>query len=381
MSLSKRIMLIWAATIAAFLLSFALPHWEVSTDSLMASFLSYSLQLLLFIISLYLIKYETAKKTKFVFVNFAAFFGMSFLFHLYNFVGTIFFSQEPLARHYYFQYISAGLYFFLLAFSICYITIDVLFRDFKTFQKYLLCIAIVGGFFSYYYQPYFSNARYLYTTNEISEFRELDRASSAYKREYGAVPTSEQLSHYLSQTEATILNRLDIVEKNQKVEVLYPYLSGSNYMILLLKPIYLNAIYMCVLGVGLILLFFGYQYKKDPPQGAYIEKMMFFFLIFCTLEVFHAWSFIKTVEWQAFSEYVIVGQYLSAAVLACVALLFGLRLRFITSVYGEFYEHEIVESPSSITRWRDALDNLVIAHFFNRNELVGRFFVDPKLKK
>ncbi|MEK7672105.1 MAG: hypothetical protein AAB344_07800, partial [Bacteroidota bacterium] len=179
---------------------------------------------------------------------------------------------------------------------------------------------------------------------------------------------------------AAILNHLSETERVQRVVDLYPYLSGSNYMTLLLKPVYLNAIFMCVLGVGLILLFFGYQYKKDPPQGAYIEKMMFFFLIFCTLEVFHAWSFIKTVEWQAFSDYVIIGQYLSAAVLACVAVLFGLRLRFITSASGEFYEHEIVESPSSVTRWRDALDNLVIAHFFRRNELVGRFFVDPKLR-
>jgi hypothetical protein len=376
MSLSRKILLIWAVTIIAFLASFILPHWEVTV----AGFLTYSLQSLLFFISLYLIKHETVKKTKFIFVNFAAFFGISFLFHLYNFVGTVFFNNELLARHFYFQYISHGLYFFLLAFSICYITIDVLFRDFKTFQKYLLTFAIVGGFFAYYYQPYFSNARYLYTTNEISEFRELDKAAAAFEKQYGVAPTSGELAGYLPHTQATILNHLSERERVQKVVDLYPYLSGSNYMTLLLKPIYLNAIFMCVLGVGLILLFFGYQYKKDPPQGAYIEKMMFFFLIFCTLEVFHAWSFIKTVEWQAFSDYVIIGQYLSAAVLACVAVLFGLRLRFITSAYGEFYEHEIVESPSSVTRWRDALDNLVIAHFFRRNELVGRFFVDPKLR-
>ncbi|MEK7250960.1 MAG: hypothetical protein AAB209_11125, partial [Bacteroidota bacterium] len=165
-----------------------------------------------------------------------------------------------------------------------------------------------------------------------------------------------------------------------RVEDLYPYLSGSNYMTLLLKPIYLNAIYMCLLGVGLILLFFGYQYKKDPPQGAYIEKMMFFFLMFCTLEVFHAWSFIKTIEWQSSLQIFEIGQFLSAVILAIIAIFFALRLRFITSPSGEFYEHEIVESPSSVTRWRDALDNLVIAHFFRRNELVGRFFVDPKLR-
>ncbi len=376
MSLSRRILLIWAVTIVTFLASFILPHREVT----IAGFLTYSLQSLLFFISLYLIKHETVKKTKVIFVNFAAFFSTSFLFHLYNFVGTVFFNNELLARHFYFQYVSHGLYFFLLAFSICYITIDVLFRDFKTFQKYLLTFAIVGGFFAYYYQPYFSNARYLYTTSEISEFRELDKASSAFEKQYGAVPTGGELTGYLPHSEAAILNHLSETERIQRVEDLYPYLSGSNYMTLLLKPIYLNAIYMCLLGVGLILLFFGYQYKKDPPQGAYIEKMMFFFLMFCTLEVFHAWSFIKTIEWQSSLQIFEIGQFLSAVVLAIIAIFFALRLRFITSPSGEFYEHEIVESPSSVTRWRDALDNLVIAHFFRRNELVGRFFVDPKLR-
>lgn len=380
MSLSRKILLIWFMMITGFLVSFALPHWEATISTFVASFLSYSLQALLFVISLYLMKHETVKKTKFIFLNFAAFFAVSFLFHLYNFVGTVLFSHEPLARHYYFQYVSHGLYFLLLAFSICYITMDVLFRDFKVYQKYLLTFAIVGGFFSYYYQPYFSNPKYLYTTNEISEFRELDKASAAFEKQFGAVTTREELIGYLPQTGSTVLNSLNETERNQTVRELYPYLSGTNYMILLFKPVYLNAIYMCVLSVGLILLFFGYQYKKDPPQGAYIEKMMFFFLIFCTLEIFHAWSFIKTIEWQAFAEYVIIGQYLSATVLICVAVLFGLRLRFITSVYGEFYEHEILESPSSVTRWRDALDNLVIAHFFKRNELIGRFFVDPKLR-
>jgi hypothetical protein len=47
---------------------------------------------------------------------------------------------------------------------------------------------------------------------------------------------------------------------------------------------------MSVIGIGFILLFFGYQYMKDPPQGAYIEKMMFLFLLFCSMEILHAWS-------------------------------------------------------------------------------------------
>lgn len=376
MTRAKSILVIWIAALLAFLTSFQLPHVPITA----AGFISYCLQFLLFIISLYLVRNEPVRKTRFVFSNFTAFFGISILFHLYQFLGVLIFPQHQLARHYFFQYISLGLYFFLFAFAIGYITIDLLFWDFKTLYKYWITLAIVGGFFGFYYHPYFSNPLYLYTTQEISEWKELDRASKEYRQRFGSEPTEEELVNYFrtATVSAPLLERLMPEERETRVRELFPYLAGSSYMILLLKPLYLNTIYMCVLSFALIILYFGYLYKKDPPQGAYIEKMMFFFLLFCTLEIFHAWSFIKTVEWRAFSQYVIIGQYLSAGVLLAIATLFGLRLRFITSAYGEFYEQEIEEHPAGITRWRDAFDNLLIKYFFDRNEFVGRFFVLPK---
>lgn len=370
MKIFTKIILCWLLALLGLLGSLFLPH-EAFTA---ASFLSYSIQSLLFIGAVFLFKHEPARKNRYVFLNFALLFSVSFLFHVYNFL------SDQLARLQYFQYISAGLYFFLLTFAIGYLAIDLLFRDFRVLQKYLLTFAVVGGFFAYYYHPYLSDSRYLYKTEEIREWKELDNSFSRFQEQNGKAPNEYELASFMRNADAPLLGRFDDREKFRRVSELFPYLAGSNYIILLLKPVYLNAIYMCVLSIGLILLFFGYQYKKDPPQGAYIEKMMFFFLLFCTLEVFHAWSCIKTIELQSFAQIVSLGQYLSAAVLACIAVVFGLRLRFITSAYGEFYEQEIVESPTSVTRWRDAFDNLVIAHFFNRNEFVGRFFVDPKFR-
>lgn len=375
MNLFKKIISIWISVLAAYGCSFFLPHYEFTT----ASFVSYSLQTLLFIISLYVMRRERVAKNKFIFLNFSLFFAVSIFFHIYSFVGTVFLVGRLMAPLYYFQYISAGLYFFFLAFAIGYLTIDLLFRDFKTFQKYLIALAIVGGFFGYYYQPYFSNPNYLYTTRDVREWKELDAVSSQFA---GTTLSVGDIVAIVSKTkEAPLLNRLTEEERVERVTELYPYLPLSNYKILVLKPVYLNAIYMCVLSVGFILLFFGYQYKKDPPQGAYIEKMMFLFLIFCTLEIFHAWSFIKAIEWQSFSNFVVVGQYLSGFVLALIAIFFALRLRFITSAKGDFYETEIMESPAAVTRWRDALDNMVIEKFFNRKHLLGRMFVDPKSKE
>jgi hypothetical protein len=57
-----------------------------------------------------------------------------------------------------------------------------------------------------------------------------------------------------------------------------------------------------------------------------------------------------------------------------MAAFFGLRLRFVTSVAGEFYENELVHSAQRITRWRDGLDNIILHHFFNPKAVTGVFF-------
>jgi hypothetical protein len=89
---------------------------------------------------------------------------------------------------------------------------------------------------------------------------------------------------------------------------------------------------------------------------------------------------VKTLEWETFAQISGIGHNVSNVVLLLIAVFFGLRLRFITSAKGEFYEQEISVSPSRITRWRDAFDDVLIRYFFNANSVVGRFFVDPHHK-
>jgi hypothetical protein len=60
--------------------------------------------------------------------------------------------------------------------------------------------------------------------------------------------------------------------------------------------------------------------------------------------------------------------------LLLLLVFFGLRLRFITSVKGEFYERELVSDSEHISRWRDAFDNLVVRHFLNPKAIHGRLF-------
>ena len=375
MKRSTKILAYWAGINLLFGLSFLLPHKEISV----AGILSSSIQLLLLVISLYIIHHEPIRKNKYIFVNFAIFFGLSILAHAYNFVGTLIFVDEPFARLFIYQYVFVGAYFLLLSLSIVYLTVDLLFRDFKVFQKYAIALVIVCSFFAYYFYPFLVDPKHTHHTSDVLNWKELDKSYRNFMNLHGVQPTPEQLAETTDlQTwrDGVATGTLYPTERLRRVEELFPYLYGENFIVLVFRPLHMVTIHMCVLSIGFILLFFGYQYMKDPPQGAYIEKITFLFLIFCSLEILHAWSFVKIIEWETFSYFASIGQFVSIGVLLLVALYFALRLRFITSVKGEFYEHELAFSPTAVSRWRDSVDNIVIEKFFNRKRVLGRLFID-----
>jgi hypothetical protein len=380
----KKILAGWLGVNLVYVLTLLImPHKPIE----LASFASYSLQTLLFIISVYIFRFEPTKKNRYIFLNFAILFSLSIIAHFYSFIGpeTLFYSGDKWARFFVDQYVFRFAYFALLTLSIVYIAIDLLLRDFTTPTKYLVAIIIVGGFAAYYYGPIIQDPLYLHRTQDVLDWKQIADTEDAFKKVNGRNPSLEELTSQIPEmytyNGGKRIGTIYPEEKILRVKQLYPYLYGRNWMILVYKPLYQNAIYMSVICLGFILLFFGYQYMKDPPQGAYIEKIMFFLLLFCTLEILHAYSSIQILEWDGYLAMTIVGQYVSTAVLFLLTIFFGLRLRFITSANGEFYEQEVLTSPRSITRWRDIVDEVVLDKFFNRKLVLGRLMVDPGAKR
>jgi hypothetical protein len=318
-------------------------------------------------------------------VNFAILFAFSFLDHLYPFVGNggEFFSNQPFLRFFLGEYIFFGAYFLILAFAIIYLTVDVLFRDFHVYQKYAVSLGIALMFFGFYYAPYFDDPKYLHHTADVLDYKTLASSYEEWINEVGEAPspaTLAEITEMYSWKDGIKTGLLFPEEKLVRSNALYAYLP-DNWPVLVFKPLYSDALRMAVVSIGFILLFFGYLYMKDPPQGAYIEKIMFLFLVLSSLEVLHSWSAIKLVEWEAASSIWTVGIYVSDVVLLLLVGAFSMRLRFITSVKGEFYEQELAISPSAVTRWRDSIDNLVVEKFFNRKLILGRMFVSPNRKQ
>ncbi len=372
----------WLATVAVF--AFTLKFFEHSKSVLPTIFGVYCLQFLLFLLSVTIARHEPVKKNRWLFVNFALFFFISVPTHIYYFIGTSIFPGNSLLEFHFFQYVITGAYIIFLTFAIVYLAIDVVFRDFKTIQKYATAGTIVLLFAGMYYGPFIADPLHAYHSPDVQDWKALKKPYDEYAELHGAKPTPEYLASSVQLHAWKDGERIGVLFPDQnlaRVREIYPYLRGSNYSILVLKPVYMNIIYMSVVCIGFILLFFGYQYLKDPPQGAYIEKVMFLLLIYVSLEILHAWRFIKSLEWQPILGILNVGQYATVAVLLSIAVIFGLRLAFITSAKGEFYENELSLNPSGITRWRDTLDNIVIEKFFNRKLILGRMFVNPEAKQ
>ncbi len=331
------------------------------------------IQTLLFILAIYIVLREPNIRNRVIFINFSIFFFICGIVQMLQiFMGFSLFGGEQYAYVLFWQYFLIA-YIFTLSIAIVYLVIDLLFREFRIYQKYLATFLIVLTFFGYYYLPFFHDPFYLYNVEEIKQWKTL----AALVENQDQIPTPAELASRVTLQaweDGHPIGDLFPEVNLRQMEYLSPYLEGANWMVLLTKPLYLGHISMNVLLIGFILLFFGYQYKKDPPQGAYIDKMMFLFLIFCSMEVLHFWGSLKSVEWKSYIEVSNIGQYITVSLELMLALFFALRLSFITSVQGEFYETELARNPEQISRWRDWVDNLVLSHFFNTNPLIGRFF-------
>ena len=343
---------------------------------------------LLLITSLTILTKESNKKNRAIFLNFVIFFFAVILQGAVDFIGSAFFRGEEFkyANFLSWEFTTIAYILFLSA-AIVYLVIDLLFHNMKRYQKYLATYTIVLAFFGFHFYPFVLNPFYLYSTEDIKQWKSLDdylegTHTEAVKTD-GNIPTAVELATSVklqSWSNGQPIGDLYPRENIKRIEELMPYLEADNWKVLFCKPIFLKIIYMNVLLIGFIILFFGYQYKKDPPQGAYIDKIMFLFLLFCSMEIVHNWGFIKSIEWTSVSEMFGIGQYVTLVIELLMVLFFSLRLKFITSVQGEFYETELASNPQQVSRWRDWVDNIVLAKFFNFKIFNGRLFQNPSSK-
>jgi len=373
MNKGSKILLLWAVvTLGMALCVFGRSgqHLEYS------AFLVTAIEFLGGIICAFLVVYEPNRKNKFLFLNFAIFFMLG-IFALVSNLLIPFLARIDQYLPFVMVHYLKGAHYLFLSFAVVYLVVDSLFRGLRVGIKYFLVAFIVSGFFTLYFGDILVNPKFGYSTSDVQDFRAVDHEYSNFQKATGRIPSADELASAITLPawrENHAVGKLYPENNLLRIKEILPYLAGENYLILLYKPINFYIIKMDVVACFFIILFFGYQYKKDPPQGAYVDKIMFLLFLYCALEIFHAWSSIHAVEWEELMQIFVIGQYVTIFILLMISAFFGLRLSFVTSVAGEFYENELVHSPQHITRWRDGLDNIVLHYFFNPKAVRGVFF-------
>jgi hypothetical protein len=374
MTLGKKILLSWGVALAVAGFAYAvLPHMVEKPVALAM----YAFMALASIVTIISFVREPNPKNKPLILNFAVFFTIGALQFVHLFVGRAFLAGVQYANFYSFQYLTMVLFPLAQTFAVVFVVIDSFFRDIRVWKKYAVTLVIAGGVFAYYYHPFIVDPRHSYKTPEVRDFVAVDRAVTALQKEGVADPTPAEVANRISLPawkEGLPVGSLFADAKLRRVREIYPYLEGNNFILLVNRPLYMNVVYLNILCIFFVLIFFGYQYQKDPPQGAYIEKIVFLFLPFASFEVLHYFSYVKSVEFETFQHFVNLGHYLTFMNLLLLVLFFSLRLSFITSIKGEFYERELVSDAEHISRWRDGIDNLVVRHFLNPETFHGRLF-------
>ncbi len=372
MSIYLKIFLTWLVLDGILLVcTLMLPHNEVDFVRAMLQ----AVDLLLVVLCFYLIRNEVNGRNKAIFVNLCILFSyMAVNYSLSSLVQKAFFVDEAYAFFYYIQY-ALAFYFFIVLFVVAYGVLEVVIQRMKVYQRYLMTLLVAGIPFLYLYHPVFLNAKYLYTTSDILDFKAIDRTIMEWKEKDDMYPAINQIAAvvYLPSLEGT----QTLEQKRRRVAEILPYTEDKNYIMLLYKPLDLNAVYMSGLCVILLLAMLGYLYWNDYPRSAFIERILLVFLPYCAFEVLHLYSFFLTVELETYVKIHLVGAILTRCVEVVFLILFVARLNFITSPVGKYYERKLLEDPLHVGRWRDVFDKYVIRHILNSKKFRGRLFSVP----
>lgn len=369
----KIVLYLWILSLILFSLGYLYFKPQQPTFAIIANIV---VQLLLFYFSLMIFINEPTVKNRFVFLNFCLFFSNVFLQIAYHFGLHDIIIQSKYSSVFVYQYFYIYSHI-MFALAIIYLVIDFLFRNLNVLRKYIISVSIVLLLGSYYFHDFFIQPDYLYKTENIAYYKAVSKAVDDYITQNNRYPAPNEI---LNSVELNIANAniniglLNNEAKLEKIKNIMLYLDSDSWIVLLYQPLHTNLLYINVFILLFIFLYFGYQYTKDPPQGAYIDKIMYIMLFVVSLDLLHQWAFIKNIEYRQYASLFDIGQYFSILAYFGLSVFFYARLKFIKSVVGEFYEIELQTNPTGITRWIDGIDRFILNHFTNSKDLKGRLF-------
>src|SRR3990172_2148589 len=253
-----------------------------------------SLSVLVAIVAIRICQFEADRKARLGYLNWAVFFLTEPIASLLYFIfEKQLLSWDVYAGVYRAQYGNA-IYFFLLPASVIYGALIVVFRNPHPYKIYLATFVFVGALWLPTFAPYFQDARYLYSTQDVIDYRAIAgaledlRSTGNLEPSIGEISRNTSLSAVNSRGKWTELMG-DV--KAKRVRELLPFLEGDNHAPLIYKPLNKAIFKMSILAIAAIVLYLLYAFIYDPPIPAYFDKLMLLMLPYSMFEAIHSYAF------------------------------------------------------------------------------------------
>jgi hypothetical protein len=370
MNMVRKILLLWVAYLALHFVALVFPHRPYEAPAAANA----GLQFLLFLLFLEMARTD-AKAFRPVLINLAILFGFSLLQYLSIFVGGALLPHEQYASVYYHEYVNKFGHAAVLSMAIVYLLVDYTLREWKAIAKYALTLCLLATMLVPLYLPYFKDPLHLYRTEEYSSYLDLKNARDTLLKEKGVEPAQGDVIQKVLTSRfqgSEIMPGAGLQGEKERLSKLMGYFADNSALILFWKPLNLNGVYINTTLLSLIIVFYFFKFHRDKPYGAYFEKILFVLFLLSSLDVLHLWAYSRSTDSRVYYHIHQAGQYLTLLVLLSLVYVCSLRLRFVASVVGKFYEKQILLQPDTISRWRDEIDTLVLNSFLQKTPFIGR---------
>jgi len=240
-----------------------LPHRPVSTPGSV----NFGLQFLVFLLCFHMAR-KDIKTFRPALINLAILFGFSVVLYASNFMGTVFFQNEPYISVYYHEFVNKVGYNAVFALAVVYLIMDFWFQDRKTITKYALTLCVSLPMLVPLYYPYFRDPLHLYRTEEYSRYLEVKTAYDALRGEKGSEPSQAEINQRVLREKSQTLGLLTAEDRGREeheIEKLSVYLTNRNEVVLFWKPLNLGTVYVNLMLIGLLLVFYLLKFFHDRP--------------------------------------------------------------------------------------------------------------------
>ena len=284
-------------------------------------------------------------------------------------------TDAPFAGFYLNQYGNA-IYNMLLLFCASFLVAQTLLTRSSPLGKYFIAGMLSVGSSVVLYYPVIDNPRYAYAVPDVLDFVLIENAQKELRKKSISGPEAESIARQISLPRWNGFSRigeLSYGESLERVKEILPYTKGSNYANLIHAPLRLIGLRMNLLAGCMLLFLILVNLVKDPPQGAYRDKLNLAFFAYMVFEIAHGFVFRDIIEWDVFLRIDAIGKIVTALLVLMLVSIEFRRYRFLAEGVGIYYETLLVTNPRGVTRWRDGLDRLVLREFFRTDSLDRRF--------